>query len=95
MGTVQGPEYGNGELLASPECVLPGPFISEEEARGPVLPPIVTTIDVKRRMQNALRDLGLPPSALDDLQELAKKHARKKTPNEEPKEEKRKGEDAA
>jgi hypothetical protein len=92
---VKDPKYGNGELLASPECVLPGPFISEEEAGGPVLPPIVTTIDVKRRMQNALRDLGLPLSALDDLQELAKKHARKKTPNEEPKEEKRKGEDAA
>jgi len=81
--------------LVPPDGVLPGPFISEEEAGGPVLPPIVTTIDVKRQMQNALRDLGLPLSALPDLQALAKKHARKKTPNEEPKEEKRKGEDAA
>ena len=92
---VMEPKFGNVAILVPPDGVLPGPFISEEEAGGPVLPPIVTTIDVKRQMQNALRDLGLPLSALPDLQALAKKHARKKTPNEEPKEEKRKGEDAA
>jgi len=92
---IKDPKYGNGELLASPECVLPGPFISEEEARGPVLPPIVGTIEVMRWIQNARRELGLPEEATRDMLELLKKYAKKHTLEAKPKEEKRKEGDAA